>query len=109
MKPKVAKIYSENNDFQYIETLRRKREKRQREQEFFIEGVRPIDQAIKHNWTIDAFVYSREKGLSDWAKYILAHTAGKTHVEVSLSQLHNENNMGEEVTVLALLTITVAC
>jgi TrmH family RNA methyltransferase len=62
MKPKVVRIYSENNDFQYIETLRRRREKRQRQKEFFIEGVRPINQAIKHNWTINAFVYAREKG-----------------------------------------------
>ncbi|SRR6266487_3037311 len=37
MKPRLVKIYSENNDFQYIETLRRKREKRQRQREFFIE------------------------------------------------------------------------
>jgi len=35
-KPKVVRIYSENNDFQYIETIRRKREKRQRHKEFFV-------------------------------------------------------------------------
>ena len=41
MVPRVVKIYSENNDFQYADTLRRKREKRLRQREFFVEGVGP--------------------------------------------------------------------
>ena len=105
MKPKVVKIYSENNDFQYIETLHRKREKRQKQKEFFIEGVRPINQAIKHNWTINALVYAREKGLSDWAKNILTHTPAKTHFEVPLPLLEKLSNKAEASELLALVAM----
>ncbi|MDP9380709.1 MAG: hypothetical protein M3Q29_11285 [Chloroflexota bacterium] len=59
MKPKLVKIQSENNDFQYVETLKRNRTKRQRSGEFFIEGVRPINLALRHGWTVSAFLYSR--------------------------------------------------
>src|SRR6266487_1001065 len=105
MKPRLVKIYSENNDFQYIETLRRKREKRQRQREFFIEGVRPINQALKYDWTINAFVYSREKALSDWAKNILAHSQAKTHFEVPLPLLEKLSNKNEPSEILALVAM----
>lgn len=105
MKPKVVRIYSENNDFQYIETLRRKREKRQKQKEFFIEGVRPINQAIKYNWTINAFVYARNKELSDWGKNILTSTPAKTHFEVPLPLLEKLSNKAEPSELLALVAM----
>jgi TrmH family RNA methyltransferase len=105
MKPKVVRIYSENNDFQYIETLRRKREKRQRQREFFIEGVRPINQALRHNWSINAFVHTRDKGLSDWAKNILAHSQAKTHYELPLPLLEKLSNKSETSELLALVSM----
>ncbi|HAE83911.1 MAG TPA: rRNA methyltransferase [Ktedonobacter sp.] len=105
MKPKVVRIYSENNDFQYIETLRRKREKRQKQKEFFIEGVRPINQAIQYNWTINAFVYARDKELSDWAKNILARAPAKTHFEVPLPLLEKLSNKAEPSELLALVAM----
>jgi TrmH family RNA methyltransferase len=105
MKPKVVRIYSENNDFQYIETLRRKREKRQKQKEFFIEGVRPINQAIKYRWTIDAFVYAREKGLSDWARNILTNTPTKTHYEVPPPLLEKLSNKAETSELMALVAM----
>lgn len=104
-KPNIVKIYSENNHFQYIETLRRKREKRLRHKEFFIEGVRPINQALAHNWTINAFVYSREKQLSDWAKGILARSQAQTHFEVPLHLLEKLSNKAESSELLALVAM----
>src|SRR6266705_6854631 len=82
MKPRIVKIYSENNDFQLVETLRRKREKRHKHQEFFVEGVRPINQALKYGWTINAFLYARDRQLSDWAKNILQRSQAHTHYEL---------------------------
>ncbi|MBA2680848.1 MAG: RNA methyltransferase [Ktedonobacteraceae bacterium] len=78
----MVKIYSENNDFQYAETLRRKREKRLRQREFFVEGVRPINQALKYNWHVRAWLYSREKPLSDWAENILLTSHAEIHYEL---------------------------
>lgn len=104
-KPKINKIYSENNEFQYIETLRRKREKRQRHQTFFIEGVRPINQALAHHWSIEAFVYSREKRLSDWAEKILAQSQANTHFELPLHLLAKLSGKSETSELLALVNM----
>ncbi len=105
MAPRIVKIYTENNDFQYIETLRRNREKRQKHKEFFIEGVRPINQAIQHNWQIRAFIYSREKQLSDWAEGILARSQASQHYELRLPLLEKLSNKSEASELLAIVTM----
>jgi tRNA G18 (ribose-2'-O)-methylase SpoU len=105
MKPRVVKIYSENNNFQYAETLRRNREKRQKNKEFFVEGVRPINQALKYNWNIRAFLYSREKALSDWAKDILRDSKATTHYELPLSLLDKLSNKSEPSELIALVSM----
>lgn len=104
-KPKLIKIYSENNDFQYIETLRRKREKRQHHHEFFIEGVRPINQALAHGWTINAFVYSRERHLSDWAEGILTHSEAPVHFDLPFQLLARLSSKAETSELLALVAM----
>ncbi len=105
MAPRTIKIYTENNDFQYIETLQRNREKRQKNKEFFIEGVRPINQALQHNWHIRAFAYSREKRLSDWAEGILARSQASAHYELRLPLLEKLSNKSEASELLALVTM----
>jgi len=105
MAPRTIKIYAENNDFQYIETLRRNREKRQKNKEFFIEGVRPINQALQHNWDIRAFAYSREKHLSDWAEGILARSQAHDHYELRLPLLEKLSNKAEASELLAIVTM----
>lgn len=102
---RIVKIFSENNDYQYIETLRRNREKRHKNQEFFIEGVRPINQALHYNWTINAFVYTRERKLSDWATSILKNSTAHTHYEVSESLLEKLSNKSEPSELLALVAM----
>jgi len=104
-RPKLVKIYTENNDFQYIETLRRKREKRLRSQEFFVEGVRPINMALAHTWQINAFAYTREKKLSDWAENILRQSRARTHYEMPLHLLEKLSNKSEPSELLALVAM----
>ena len=105
MAPRIVKIYTENNDFQYVETLRRNREKRQKNKEFFIEGVRPINQALQHNWQIRAFVYSREKKLSDWAEDILVRSQASEHYELRLPLLEKLSNKSEVSELVAIVTM----
>ena len=105
MAPRIIKIYTENNDFQYVETLRRNREKRQKNKEFFIEGVRPINQALQYNWQIRAFIYSREKHLSDWAEGILARSQASEHYELRLPLLEKLSNKSEASELLAIVTM----
>lgn len=79
---RVIRLHSANNDFQRIDVLRRNRQKRQQYGEFFLEGVRPINLALRQGWDIEAFVFSEERGLSDWAQGILRHSTARTHFDV---------------------------
>ncbi len=105
MKPKIVKIYSENNDFQLIETLRRNREKRSKQGLFFVEGVRPINQALAHNWEVESFVFSPEKGLSNWAKDILKSSTAKTHYELPQQLLTKLSLKDETSELIAIIKI----
>jgi 23S rRNA (uridine2479-2'-O)-methyltransferase len=102
-KPQTKIIYSENNDFQYIETLRRNREKRSKNKEFFIEGVRPINQAIKYDWNIIAFGYARDKKLSSWAQNILKKSSAKIHYELPFKLLEKLSNKEETSELIAIV------
>jgi 23S rRNA (uridine2479-2'-O)-methyltransferase len=61
----TQKIYSNNAMYQKIEVLKTNRNKRYKYNEFLVEGVRNINEAIKNNWTIISFIYSFETQLSD--------------------------------------------
>jgi len=67
----VIDIIKEDNNFQYVEVIKRNRNKRHKHGEFFVEGVRNINEAIRNNWEISSFIYSRERDLSSWATDIL--------------------------------------
>ena len=68
----VKRVYSENADFQKFEVLKTNRNKRYKYGEFFVEGVRNLNEAVKNGWEISSFLYSSAHGLSGWAKDMLA-------------------------------------
>ncbi len=68
MSPKTVRISTENDDFQYLEMLRRNRAKRHRAGEFVVEGVRQLNQALANGWTVNAFLYSTTSCGYRWAK-----------------------------------------
>jgi TrmH family RNA methyltransferase len=82
MPPRVIQVQSEDNYFQRVEVLKRNRQKRKRYGQFFVEGVRPINLALENGWTVESFVYSRERPLSRWAQEILAASRASTHLEM---------------------------
>lgn len=103
--PKLVKLYSENSDFQRIETLQRNRIKRGRSREFFVEGVRPINQALENGWTINAFVYTREKRLSHWAQELLARPIAATHYELPLRLIEKISDKEDTSELLAVVAM----
>lgn len=105
MKPNLLKIFTENADFQYIETLKRNRTKRARAGEFFVEGVRNINYALEYGWQVNAFVYTREKRLSDWASGILEQSNAKKHYELPAALLEKLSDKEDTSELLALVTI----
>ncbi|MHB8129455.1 MAG: hypothetical protein ACYDEX_10685, partial [Mobilitalea sp.] len=61
---KVQKIFSKNAQYQKFEVLKTNRNKRFKYNEFFVEGVRNINEAIHNNWSIVSFLYSTQDKLS---------------------------------------------
>jgi tRNA G18 (ribose-2'-O)-methylase SpoU len=105
MPPRHIRLFTENNDFQRAEVLRRNRQKRQRYGQFFVEGVRPINLALKGGWEIDSFYYAPERGLSDWAKDVLQRSSAKTHFEVPSQLLEKLSNKTETSELVAIVTM----
>lgn len=65
-------IYTRNNTYQHFQVLKTNRNKRYRAGEFFVEGVRSINEAVRRGWHIRSFLFGNRK-LSDWADNLL-HT-----------------------------------
>jgi TrmH family RNA methyltransferase len=94
--PEVKKIVNENNDFQRVEVLKRNREKRNKYQEFFVEGVKPINFALEYNWKIRSFFYTKEKPLSGWAQEILKNSTADFHFELPRELMEKLSDKEEE-------------
>src|SRR5690554_7940418 len=100
MKPKVIKVKNENNDFQRVEVIKRNREKRNKYQEFFVEGVKPINFVLEYNWKIRSFLYTIERPLSDWGKEILENSTAESHLELPLTVMEKRSAIEEETSEL---------
>ena len=78
----MTAISSKNATYQKFEVLKTNRKKRHRYQEFIIEGVRNINEAVRNNWQISSFLYAQERPLSGWANDLLSTT--QTQVNYAL-------------------------
>lgn len=96
---KVSKIYSKNAAYQKFEVLKSNRNKRYKYNEFLVEGVRNINEAIRNHWEIASFIYSGENKLSDWAKNILANVKTEVNYELT-SQLMQDISSKEDTSEL---------
>lgn len=79
----IKDIYSRGAEFQKFQVLKTNRNKRHRYGEFFVEGVRNLNQAVENGWQVASFLFARERALSDWAKNLLDRV--KTEVNYRLS------------------------
>lgn len=93
---RIEKIVTKNATYQKFEVLKSNRNKRYKYQEFLVEGVRNINEAIKNEWEIKSLLYTDEKNLSDWAKGIISNTS--TEVNYILSELLQKELSGKEDT-----------
>lgn len=105
MKPDVITIRKEDSQFQYIQTLQTNRTKRGRAGEFFVEGVRSINQARAHGWTINALIYSRDQRLSDWAEGVIDQAGAGRHYILPAGLMEKLSQKEDTSEVLALVKI----
>jgi tRNA G18 (ribose-2'-O)-methylase SpoU len=91
----AQRISSRNARFQVWEALLTNRNKRLRAGEFLVQGVRPISLAIEHGWTIRAFLYDSERGLSRWAADLLQGQRSVERVSMAPELLAELGEKGE--------------
>ena len=80
---KKQRIFSRNADYQKFEVLKTNRNKRNRYGEFFVEGVRNLNEAAACGWEFAAFLYSFERPLSGWAQDKLQKVPCALHYELT--------------------------
>lgn len=100
---KEIKIYSKNATFQKIEVLKSNRNKRYKYKEFFVEGVRNINEAIKSQWKISSFIYSDKSKLSNWAKNIISSTKTDENYLLRPELMNDISNKTDTSEILAIV------
>lgn len=76
-------IYSQNAAYQKFEVLKSNRNKRYKYREFFVEGVRNINQSVENGWKIASFLYDGKRKLSNWAEKMLRTVETETNYELT--------------------------
>lgn len=101
----TIKIYSKNAAFQKFEVLKSNRNKRWRYHEFFVEGVRNINEAIQNNWHIVSFLYSGERSLSTWAKQMITTVETEVNYELHgglMAELSSKEDTSELLAIIKM-------
>lgn len=100
MKPAIKRIYNENDLFQRLETLKRNRSKRNSCREFFVEGVLPIELAVKYGWKLKALAYAFDRPLSNWAKDMISCSGARLRIEMPMQLLSKLSDKDEDISEL---------
>lgn len=101
----TEKIHSKNAVYQKFEVLKTNRNKRYRYFEFFVEGVRNINEAVANGWEITSFLYAPEKPLSNWARELLRTVKTQINYELPeglMAELSGKTDTSELLAVVEM-------
>lgn len=102
---KTERVMTKNATYQKFEVLKSNRNKRYRYQEFLVEGVRNINEAVKKGWNIKSFLYVNENNLSDWAKGIISSTSTEVNfilTELLMKELSDKEDTSEIMAIIGM-------
>ncbi|GAB3234375.1 TrmH family RNA methyltransferase [Glycomyces halotolerans] len=68
---KHLRVTTRNARFQQWEAMLTNRKKRNQAGGFMVQGVRPIDLALEHRWTLKDVMFNADRELSQWAQRVL--------------------------------------
>ena len=91
------RVTSRDARFQQWQALLSNRNKRQRNGEFLVQGVRPITLAVRHGWTVRALIHDAGRSLSGWAAGIIEQLPGAERVAMDATLLQELGGKTEEV------------
>ena len=100
---KTQKIYSKNSEYQKLEVLKTNRNKRHRYNEFLVEGVRNINEAIKNGWSFSSLIYSFEKNLSNWAVDVIKKTKTQINYELTNTLMTDISDKSDTSELMAVI------
>ena len=101
---KMININNKNNIFQRFETLKTNRKKRYKYNEFLVEGVRSLNEAVKNGWRIKSFICDKNH-LSDWPSDMIrdVHTDANYCLTPELmSELSDKGETSELMAVIEM-------
>lgn len=102
---KAQKIFTKNAQYQKFEVLKSNRNKRYRYREFFVEGVRNINEAVNNGWMINSFIYSFERELSRWASDLINNVKTQVNYELPddlMSDLSGKSDTSELLAIMQM-------
>ncbi len=102
---KTVKIFTKNAAYQKFEVLKTNRNKRFKYYEFFVEGVRNINEAIKNGWEFASLLYTPEKPLSNWARGMLQTVKTEVNYELPeslMAELSGKTDTSELLAVVKM-------
>lgn len=103
MNKKTVRIIKKDNDFQKFEVLMRNRNKRHQYQEFIVEGVRNVNNALKYNWDVKGVIYSSETKKSEWANNIINNSQIKVAYDLTSDLLEALSDKEESSEIMLLV------
>lgn len=102
---KTIPIRAKDAAFQKFEVLKTNRNKRHRYGEFFVEGVRNLNEAVRNGWSVRSLLYAPEAALSAWAKDMLRDV--RTDVNYALPKALMDELSGKEDTSELLAVVAM--
>ena len=93
-----------NNIYQHFQVLKTNRNKRYKAGEFFVEGVRSINEAVRQGWHVKSFLFGRGR-LSDWADDLLRTVGTQMNYRLTgelLGELSGKTDTSELMAVVEM-------
>lgn len=100
---KIERVFSKNAAYQKFEVLKTNRNKRYKYGQFFVEGVRNLNEAVKNGWQIDSFLYTKERPLSGWAQDRLANVSTQVNYELPATLIDELSGKADASELMAIL------
>ena len=97
-------ITNRNNIYQKFEVLKMNRNKRYKYNEFLVEGVRSLNEAVKNGWNIKSLIYDRGN-LSGWARDMISKVKTETNYNLDpllLKELSGKEDTSELMAVIEM-------
>ncbi len=103
----IQNIRSRGAEFQKFQVLKTNRNKRHRYREFFVEGVRNLNQAVENGWEVSSLLFPSDRKLSGWAEAMLSSVNTQVNYRMPgqlLDELSGKEDGSELMAVVKMRT-----